>query len=73
MKAGKENKENEQPVVKIDIFDLRADTVNIFCVLENCPLRTFMWLRKSYVMYDKEKSSIFLFCTLMDFSCSKNN
>lgn len=76
MKVGKKNKENEQPVIKIDIFfDLRDDTVNIFCVLENCPLRTFgnaclRGLRRSYVIYDKEKSSIFLLCTLMGFSCS---
>ena len=41
MKAGKESKENDQPVIKLDYFDLRADTVNIFCILENYSLRTF--------------------------------
>lgn len=62
--------------MKLIYFDLRADTVNAFCVLENCSLRTFgneclCGLRTSYVINDKDKSSIFLFCTLMDFSCSK--
>jgi len=62
--------------LKLIYFDLRADTVNAFCVLENCSLRTFgneclCGLRTSYVINDKDKSSIFLFCTLMDFSCSK--